>query len=49
MNKNRKRIVAQNRKDGNLVPYVHKKKKQPFPQPKDAGMSLADQRAMFNR
>ena len=49
MNKNRKRVVAENRKAGNFVPYVLKKKKQNFPQPKDAGISLADQRAMFYR
>ena len=47
MNKNRKRIVTQNRKDGNLVPYVHKAKKQKFPQPKDAGLSLHAQREML--
>ena len=47
MNKNRKRIVAQNRKDGNLVAYVHKKKAKPFPQPKDAGLSLHAQREML--
>ena len=48
-NKNTKRKNAQNRKAGNFVPYVLKKKKQKFPQPKDAGISLADQRAMFYR
>ena len=48
-NKNTKRKNREFVKAGDFVKYVHKKKTNPFPQPKDAGMSLATQHAMFNR
>ena len=51
MNKNsRQRKVAQwkaNKKSGGFPKPVFKKKKQPFPQEKDAGLSITKQREMF--
>lgn len=44
--KRRKALFAKENK-GNFPKPVFKKKAKPFPQPKDAGLSLANQRAMF--
>jgi len=49
MNKNTKRRLEQMKRDGNLVPYVHKKKDKPFPKPdKDVDLSMRTQSLMFH-
>jgi hypothetical protein len=46
-NKNTSRRMRELKANGGLTKYVHKKKAKPFPQPKDAGISLTDQREML--